>query len=253
MDRLKDKVALVTGGSKGIGEGISRRFAEEGAIVIIASRKVEESQALADKLVAEGWRADAHRLDISSLDEWKTIVDYIIGKYGRIDVLANNAGVANTGAPMEDMDLDRDWHMLINCNLTGTFYGLYTVIPHMVKQGGGSIVNTSSYVASAAIGGVSGYTAAKGGINTLTKAAAADYGKHGIRVNSVSPGATLTPAVEPLFETMPDIMQGLIDKSIVPRLGTPTDIGDAFVFLASDEAGYITGADLLVDGGYTIV
>lgn len=253
MERLKDKVALVTGGSKGIGEGIVRRFAEEGAIVVIASRNVEESQALADELVGEGWRADARRLDITSLDEWKATGDYIVDEYGRIDVLANNAGVANTGAPMENMDLARDWHMLIDCNLTGTFYGLYTVIPHMVAQGGGSIVNTSSYVASAAIGGVSGYTAAKGGINVLTKAAAADYGEFGVRCNAVSPGATLTPAVEPLFDTMPEVMQGLIDKSIVPRLGTPKDIGDAFVFLASDESSYITGQDLLVDGGFCIV
>lgn len=253
MDRLKDKIALVTGGSKGIGAGISRKFAEEGAVVVIASRNVDESRALADELVSEGYRADAHRLDISSKDEWDAIVKYIIDKYGRIDVLANNAGVASTGAPMEEMSLERDWDMLINCNLTGTFYGLYTVIPHMVEQGGGSIVNTSSYVATVALSGVTGYTAAKGGINALTRAAAADYAKKGVRCNSVSPGATLTPAVAELLETMPDVIDGLVKDCVIPRLGTPEDIANAFVYLASDESSYVTGQNLLVDGGYTIV
>ena len=253
MDRLKDKVALVTGGSKGIGEGIACRFAEEGAITVIASRKVEESQALADKLNAAGYRADAHRLDISSLEEWRAIIKYIVDKYGRIDVLANNAGVANTGAPMHEMDIERDWHFLIDSNLTGTFYGLYTVVPIMVEQGGGSIVNTSSYVAECAIAGPNGYSAAKGGINALTRNIAADYGKQNIRCNAVGPGATMTPAVEMLLETMPEVIQGLVDKCTTPRLGSPTDIAEAVVFLASDEATYINGQFLLVDGGYTIV
>lgn len=252
MDRLKDKVALVTGGSKGIGEGISRHFAEEGAIVVIASRKVEESQALADKLVAEGYRADAHRLDVSSLDEWKAILDYIVDKYGRLDILANNAGQAHSGAPIETMDIDQDWHKLIANNLTGTFYALYTVVPQMKKQGGGSIVLTSSYVATCGIGGVSGYNAAKGGINVLARAAAVEYAKDGIRVNTVSPGATLTPAVEALLETMPDVIDGLVQDCVIPRLATPDDIANAVVYLASDEASYVTGEDLLVDGGYCI-
>lgn len=253
MDRLKDKVALVTGGSKGIGAGISRRFAEEGAITIIASRRVEESQALADELAKEGWRTDAHRLDISSLDEWRTIIDYIIDKYGRIDVLMNNAGVATTGAPMDTMDLARDWDMLIDCNLTGTFYGMYTVVPKMIETGGGSIVNTSSYGASVACTGVSGYVAAKAGIIALSRDIAAAYGSANIRCNTVSPGATMTPAVEPLLETMPDVMDGLISNCVIHRFGTPEDIGNACVFLASDESSYITGQDILVDGGYTIV
>jgi len=253
MDRLKDKIALVTGGSKGIGAGIARRFAEEGATVVIASRNRDESQALADELVAEGWKAVGQRLDITSLDEWSAVLDFIMDTYGRIDILVNNAGMANTGAPMEEMDLERDWHALITCNLTGTFYGIYSTIPLMVAKGGGTIVTMSSYVATAGIGGVSGYTAAKGGINALTKAVAADYAKKGIRCNCVSPGATLTPAVKPLLEQMPDVMDGLIEKSLIPRLGTPEDIGDAFVFLASDESAYITGVDLLVDGGFTVV
>lgn len=253
MDRLKDKIALVTGGSKGIGEGISRRFAEEGAITIIASRNVDESRALADRLVEQGWKADAHRLDISSLDEWNTIIDFIIDKYGRIDVLMNNAGVATTGAPMEKMDLARDWNMLIDCNLTGTFYGMYTAIPKMVEAGGGSIVNTSSYGASVACTGVSGYVAAKAGIIALSRDIAAAYGPANIRCNTVSPGATMTPAVEPLLETMPDVMEALISNCVIHRFGTPEDIGNACVFLASDESSYITGQDILVDGGYTIV
>ncbi len=253
MNRMKDKVALVTGGSKGIGEGIVRRFAEEDAIVIIASRKTEESEKLAAELVESGYRTDAHRLDVSSLDEWKTIIDYIIGKYGRIDVLANNAGVAPTGLPMDQMDIERDWHMLINTNLTGTFYGMLSVIPHMVKLGGGAVVNTSSYGAGCAICGANGYTAAKGGINALTRAAAAEYGKNNVRVNAVGPGATLTPAVAELLDTVPDVVDGLIAKNILPRLGTPKDLGDAFVYLASDESSYVTGQFLLVDGGYTVI
>lgn len=253
MNRLRGKIALVTGGSKGIGEGISRRFAEEGATVVIASRHVEEARTLADQLIDEGWEADAHRLDISSLEEWKAIVDYVIETYGRIDVLVNNAGVATTGTPMEEMDLERDWDMLINCNLTGTFYGMYTVIPKMEEHGGGSIVNTSSYGASVACTGVSGYVAAKAGIIGLSRDVAAAYGKANIRCNTVSPGATMTPAVKPLLETMPEVMEGLISNCVIHRFGTPADIGNACVFLASDESSYITGQDLLVDGGYSIV
>ena len=253
MNRLQDKVALVTGGSKGIGEGISRRFAEEGAITIIASRHVEEARELADQLAQEGWKTDAHRLDISSLDEWATIIDYVVDTYGRIDVLVNNAGVATTGDPMDKMDLKRDWDMLINCNLSGTFYGMYTAIPKMIENGGGAIVNTSSYGASVACTGVSGYVAAKAGIIALSRDIAAAYGSANIRCNTVSPGATMTPAVEPLLETMPDVMEALIAGCPIHRFGTPEDIGNACVFLASYESSYITGQDILVDGGYTIV
>lgn len=253
MNRLQDKVALITGGSKGIGAGISRRFAEEGAITIIASRHVDEAQALADELAQEGWKTDAHRLDIASLDEWNTIIDYIVDKYGRIDVLVNNAGVATTGTPMESMDLARDWDMLIDCNLTGTFYGMYTAIPKMAAAGGGSIVNTSSYGASVACTGVSGYVAAKAGIIALSRDVAAAYGPANIRCNTVSPGATMTPAVEPLLESMPEVMEGLIANCVIHRFGTPEDIGNACVFLASDESSYVTGQDLLVDGGFSIV
>ena len=150
---------------------------------------------------------------------------------------------------MENMDLNRDWHLLIDIDLNGPFYGMYSVIPHMMEKGG-SIVNISSVSSLVAQCGVTGYTAAKGAINSLTRACAVDYAKYYIRCNAVCPTTTLTPAVAKVFEDIPGVEDMLRADCVLPRFGMPEDIANAVSFLASDEASYITGQVLAVDGGF---
>ena len=166
-----------------------------------------------------------------------------------IFLLLNCAGLVQTGAPMEEMDLKRDWDLLININLDGTFYGMYSSISYM-KENGESIVNISSVSSLVAQCGVTGYTAAKGAINAITRAAAVDYAPQYIRCNAVCPITTITPAVEKIFREMPEVEEAMKKDCVLPRVGLPQDIANAVAFLASDEAGYITGQTIAVDGGY---
>jgi len=252
MGRLENKTAIVTGGAMGIGEGIVRRFAEEGAAVVIADMNLEAAEALAAELCGSGMKAQAQRIDITDLSQWKAAAAAVKEKYGRIDILVNNAGFANTGAPLETMDLERDWHKLININLNGTFYGFYTVLPIMAEQGGAAVGSASSDAAIIDMNGVCGYTAAKGAINALTRAAAVEYAARGIRVNAVCPAATMTPAVDKLLKSMPDVMDNMLKQCVIPRFGTPLDVANLVLFLASDEAAYVNGECVRVDGGYTL-
>ncbi|MBQ7875261.1 MAG: SDR family oxidoreductase [Oscillospiraceae bacterium] len=248
MNGLKDKVVLITGGAAGIGEAVVKKFIDEGSIVYIADIN-DELGKKAEELYKEKDAKYVH-LDISNLENWKEVAAKIIEERGHIDVLVNNAGVSQSGLPMETMDLERDWYSLININLNGTFYGMYTFIPYM-KEKGGSIVNVSSVSSLIAQCGVTGYTAAKGGINALTRAAAVDYAGYSIRCNAVCPTTTVTPTVEKIFDTLEGVKEALEADCVLPRLGKPEDIANAVAFLASDEASYITGQILPVDGGVT--
>lgn len=246
--KLKDKVSLITGGASGIGEGITKKFCEEGAVVYICDINDETGKRAEEKYSQYG--AKFLHLDVSSLDNWKQVVDNIMKEHGRIDVLVNNAGVSNTGTPMEDMDLQRDWYSLIDINLNGNFYGMYTVLPLMKKQKWGSVVNVASVAGLVAQCGVSGYTAAKGGIISLTRAAAVDYGKYFVRCNAICPTATVTPTVQNIFDTMPGVEEAMKAECVIPRLGKPEDIANAVAFAASDEASYLNGQIIAVDGGF---
>ena len=248
MNGLKDKVALITGGAAGIGEAIVKKFIEEGSIVYIADINDELGKKAEEKYKESG--AKYVHLDISKLENWKEAVAKVVEEQGRIDVLVNNAGVSQSGLPMESMDLERDWYSLININLNGTFYGMYTCIPYM-KEHGGSIVNISSVSSLVAQCGVTGYTAAKGGINSLTRAAAVDYAKYYIRCNAVCPTTTVTPTVERIFDTIAGVKESLAADCVLPRFGKAEDIANAAAFLASDEASYVNGQILPVDGGFT--
>lgn len=244
--RLENKICLVTGGASGIGEGIVRKLSEEGGIVYIGDLSEENGINLKQQVE----NTEFVKLDVTSLENWKDAVKSIIDKYGRLDVLVNCAGLAQTGAPLETMDLERDWNLLININLNGTFYGMHSVIPVM-KKNGGSIINISSVSSLVAQCGVTGYTAAKGAINSLTRAAAVDYADNYIRCNAVCPTTTVTPAVKKIFEKMPEVEEAMKKDCVLPRFGMPQDIANAVAFLASEEASYITGQILAVDGGYT--
>ena len=219
MKRLDNKVCLVTGGASGIGEGLVRKLVAEGGFVYIGDLNEEKGTALAGELGTAAFV----KLDVTDLDNWKSVAERITAEKGHPDVLVNCAGLAQTGAPMEQMDLKRDWDLLININLNGTFYGLYTFIPCM-KENGGSIVNISSVSSLVAQCGVTGYTAAKGAINSLTRAAAVDYAQYYIRCNAVCPTTTLTPAVEKIFRENPAVEDLLKADCVLPRFGKPQDI-----------------------------
>lgn len=237
MRQLENKVAIVTGGTKGIGMAICKLFAEEGAIVIACSRN---RNGLNLKNV------DYRPLDITNKESCKNVVDYVLNKYGKIDILVNNAGIMmdRTTAKMSDEEFDS----VIETNIKGTFNITKTVSGFMIDKKYGSIVNISSFVARDGNVGQTNYVASKSAIEGMTKCWAKEFARHGenIRVNSVAPGVVLTD----IFSNTPkDIVDSFAAKTILKRLAKPEEIAEAVLFLASDKASYITGTIIYVDGG----
>ena len=244
--RLKDKVALITGAASGMGESAARLFAREGAKVVITDVLAEEGERVASSVVADGGEAQFMALDVSDETQWQAVVDATVARYGGIDILINNAGLS--GAVPDRMDLAY-FDKLMAVNARGNFLGMKYVIPVMQKAGGGSIVNMSSM--SGIIGQEfvhMGYNGAKGAIRLMTKSAAVQYGKDGIRVNSVHPGL-MPPMRSSVSSADPKLRDKLIETIPLRRAGRAEEAAYALLFLASDEASYITGAELVVDGG----
>jgi NAD(P)-dependent dehydrogenase (short-subunit alcohol dehydrogenase family) len=244
--RLKDKVALITGAASGMGESAARLFAREGAKVVITDVLAEEGESVASSVVADGGEAQFMALDVSDETQWQAVVDATVARYGGIDILINNAGLS--GAVPDRMDLAY-FDKLMAVNARGNFLGMKYVIPVMQKAGGGSIVNMSSM--SGIIGQEfvhMGYNGAKGAIRLMTKSAAVQYGKDGIRVNSVHPGL-MPPMRSSVSSADPKLRDKLIETIPLRRAGRAEEAAYALLFLASDEASYITGAELVVDGG----
>ena len=246
--RLDGKVALITGAASGLGASMARRFAGEGAKVVVADLLDDEGkQVVADITRANGAAIFCH-LDVSSEAEWKAVVDAALAEYGKLDILVNDAGLS--GSAVEDLFDTAAWDLLMSVNARGAFLGMKFAIPVMKAAGGGSIVNISS------ISGVTGqnqihvgYNASKGAIRTLTKAAAVQHGADNIRVNSVHPG--LMPPMRSSGRTAdPEVRARMLRQVPMGRAGRPEEVANAVLFLASDEASYITGAELYVDGGY---
>ena len=244
--RLKDKVALITGAASGMGESAARLFAREGAKVVITDVLAEEGESVASSVVADGGEAQFMALDVSDETQWQAVVDATVARYGGIDILINNAGLS--GAVPDRMDLAY-FDKLMAVNARGNFLGMKYVIPVMQKAGGGAIVNMSSM--SGMIGQEfvhMGYNGAKGAIRLMTKSAAVQYGKDGIRVNSVHPGL-MPPMRSSVSSADPKLRDKLIETIPLRRAGRAEEAAYALLFLASDEASYITGAELVVDGG----
>lgn len=243
--RLQGKVALVTGGARGIGEGITRRFIAEGANVMIADVLEAEGQALAAEL---GDKAAFQRLDVTRSDQWQAALDATEAHFGRLDSLVNNAGIL-TFATLDQLPEDR-MRQIIEVNLIGTILGTQAAVPFLEKSGGGSIINMSSADGLTGANGLSTYCASKFGVRGFTKAAALELGPRNIRVNSIHPGGIFTEMANPTH-----IPRDLYDKGywIYPaqRSGDPADIGAAAAYLASDDARYCYGTELAVDGGLT--
>jgi NAD(P)-dependent dehydrogenase (short-subunit alcohol dehydrogenase family) len=250
--RLKDKVTVVTGAGAGIGKSISEIFAREGAKVVVSSRRVSNGQPVADNIIKNGGEAIFVRCDVSIEEDVKQLIAKTLEVYGRIDVLVNNAGV-NYVNSFENVKPD-DWDRVINTDLRGTYLCSWYAIPYMLKQGKGNIINITTVHTLACVPGAAPYDAAKWGMVGLTKSLAVEFASRNIRINALSPGLIDTQIWDDLKAAAPDLDACLsFWKSNIPagRVGTPEEIAYTAVFLASDEAGYITGANILADGGMT--
>lgn len=244
MARLENKVAIVTGAAMGQGAEIARRFVAEGAKVVIADVAEEQGQALAQEL---GDAAHFMRHDVSDPESWTTLVDATNERFGPVNVLANNAGILRFG-DIERMPAD-EVELLWRVNQLGTFLGMQAVSRTMRKNGGGSIINASSVEGLAGMPSCTAYAATKWAIRGMTKCAAMELGPKGIRVNSVHPGMIDTPMTR--VHGGDAAMEYGATKVPLRRVGTPDDIAPVYVFLASDEASYLNGAEIAVDGGVT--
>ena len=248
MTRLEGKIAIVTGAARGMGEVEARLFAEEGATVVICDVLDDDGQRVADDIIAHGGAAEYRRLNVTDEDNWRQVIGDTVSKHGRLDVLVNNAGIS--GYDEEDNPGTTTWDRLLDINAKGVFLGMKHAIGAMEQQDdGGSIVNISS------ISGIvgqdfihMGYNASKGAVRLMTKSAAVRWAEAGIRVNSVHPGLMPPMAGGSASSETRDTMTANIPMK---RTGRREEVAYAVLFLASDEASYITGAELVVDGGFT--
>src|SRR5215210_2549885 len=247
--RLENKVALITGGASGMGASMASIFAREGAKVAIADMLEEEGKRVAAEITQANGAAIFHKLDVTSEAEWQEAIDATAAAFGRLDILVNDAGIS--GSAVEDLFDTAAWERLMAVNATGTFLGMKSAIPIMKEAGGGSIVNISSISGVTGQRGIHvGYNASKGAVRTLTKSAAVQYGRDNIRVNSVHPG--LMPPMRTSGRTADPALRTKWIETSVPmgRAGQVEEVANAVLFLASDEASYITGVELYVDGGF---
>lgn len=248
MKRLQDRVSLVTGAASGIGLATARRFAEEGATVILADRNREGlGHALAS--LPEGAH-EAAVLDVTDEPGWASLADQLSARFGKLDILVNNAGFGKF-ASIADTSFDQ-WRSIIAVNLDSVFLGTKYMLPLLVSSGRGSIINMSSIRGIVAGTGTASYCAAKGGVRMLTKATAIECATDGnkVRVNSVHPGHIATPLTEPAYANA-EIAKTLLADVPLGRIGEAEEIADGILFLASDESRYMTGAELVIDGGST--
>ena len=249
--RLKDRVAIVTGGAKGIGGGICKVLSQEGAKVVVVDWDEKMGKKTAEDLNQAGGEAIFVLCDVSNEDQVKAMIEATLKHFGKIDILVNNAGVGVYKTVLDTSSAD--WDHCLSVNLKGQFMCSKYAIPHMQSIGKGAIVNISSVHSFQTVNGVAPYAASKGGITALTRNMAIDYGPT-IRVNSVAPGWVLTPLIQSIFDSYPDPadQQRQVEKrQVMKRIGQPEDIGYAVAFLVSDEASFITGTQLYVDGGLT--
>jgi 3-oxoacyl-[acyl-carrier protein] reductase len=245
--KLKDKVGIITGGAKGIGAVTCKTFAKEGAKVVIGDVDMASAEALRDALVADGNEAFAVRLDVTDKTSVKAMVEAVLGKYGRIDVLVNNAGIIKDNT-LQKMT-DDEWNMVINVNLNGTYNCARAVVDTMIAQGSGVIINASSIVGLYGNYGQTNYAATKWAVIGMAKTWSKELGPKGIRACAVCPGFIDTPILAPMPEKVIDSM---VKKVPLRRLGRPEEIAATYAFLASDEASYFNGAVLEVSGGVTL-
>ncbi len=250
--RVAGKVALITGGASGLGAESALRLAREGASVVLTDMSAEAGEAKARAICDTGAKAVFLSQDVTDEARWAEVVKETLDRFGRIDVLVNNAGVAG-GEPLLESTFE-SWRRILSVNLDGVFLGMRAVAPVMAAQGSGSIINLSSILGKVGMPGAMAYCASKGGVLLLTKATALELAPVGVRVNSVHPGFIETPMVANALheaENSNEMRDMIISRHAMGRLGVPREIADGIVFLASDESSFMTGAELVIDGGYT--
>lgn len=246
--RLKDKVAIITGAASGIGQACAVLFAKEGARVVVADFNAAQGERTAREITASGGAAAFHSVDVSSPSLVENLVRFTLSTYGRLDILVNAAGTLFYGTVLETDD--NAWNKVIDINLKGTFLCCRAAIPEMIRQGGGSIVNFSSTTgAHDACAHAVAYVASKGGVAALTRAISIDHARQGVRINAICPGPTDTPMLRTALP--PEALAEFADSFPMGRLGNPSEIAAAALFLASDESSFMTGSMLTVDGGQT--
>jgi len=247
--RLKDKVAIVTGASKGIGKGIAVRYSEEGAKVVLASRSPDLLSAIVESIKSRGGQALALPVDVRKPESVQELTDKTVAEYGRLDIMVNNAGISMAG-PSETLSPE-DWAQALETNLFGVFYGCQSAAKQMGRQGGGCIINITSMYGVVAAPMRAAYCSSKAGANILTKVLASEWADKNIRVNAIAPGYVRT-----------ELVQSVIDKGILPmgaiekrtpqrRIGEVEDVLGLAVYLASDESSFMTGSVVIIDGGWT--
>ena len=251
-DRLKDKIAVVTGAADGIGFAIARAMAAEGAHVVLSDIDDAKGEAAADALHAAGGAATYRHCDVAEDADIAALMDGALDAHGRIDVLVNNAAIAIGGMPVFEMT-DAQWHRLMAVNLTSVFRGCKHALPSMIERGKGSIINMASAQGHIGLDGWTAYAGAKGAVMAMTRQMAVEFGPKGVRVNSISPGTIATPMNEKVIDDLGDaVARAWVKMHPVGRIGQPDEVAEAAVYLASDAAGFTTGIDLRVDGGLCV-
>jgi NAD(P)-dependent dehydrogenase (short-subunit alcohol dehydrogenase family) len=242
--RLNGKVAVISGAARGLGAAHAELFAEEGASVLIGDILVEEGEELAARLSGKGYAVSFMRLDVTSQDDWARIIAASVDRYGKLTTLINNAGIYYA-AGLED-ETTESWDRLISIDQTGVFCGMKTAMPHLVASGHGAIVNISSILAMSGRFRCFAYHAAKGAVRSMTSAAASEYGPKNVRVNAIFPGSIHAASHD---DARPEDVALTIKATPLGRKGVPRDVAAASLYLCSDEANFVSGAELLVDGG----
>lgn len=254
MNRLSGKTAIVTGGAVGIGRACVERMAQEGAKVAIFDVLETEGEALASDLAAQGHTVAFWRVDVTNETEMKAAIEAAVGQFGGLHVMVNNAGISGSPKPTDQVT-EAEWDQVQAVNVKGVMFGTKHAIPHLRTAGRGSVINLSSIAGLIGVGNLAAYHATKGAVRLMTKNDAVTYAPEQIRVNSIHPGYIWTPMVENhLRATSPDLEAAKAAAgSVHPigHMGEPDDIAWAVVWLASDEAKFVTGAEIAIDGGYT--
>jgi len=250
MKRVENKVVIVTGGALGIGRETCLLLAKEGAQVAITDLLDKEGQALADEITKLGGVAKYWHLNVINEKEVEKVYAEVVNEFGKIDATVNNAGIAGADKPTHELT-ENEWDTVMNVNVKGVFFCTKHVIPHMKKSGGGSIINLSSIYGLVGAGDIPPYHASKGAVRLMAKNDALTYAKDNIRVNSVHPGFILTPLVEEFGKEDPDFKEHLDSLHPIGHIGEPIDIAYGILYLVSDESKFVTGSELVIDGGYT--
>lgn len=246
MSRLQNKVCIITGAASGMGESEAIAFAQQGAKLIIADMNLELANQVAEKIISAGGEAFAFQVDVTQFDQLKQLVEFTLEKFGRIDVLLNNAGIFDKYTHSLDTT-EELWDTMFAINIKAVFNLSNLVLPKMIEQSSGAIINIASIAGLVAQMGGASYTASKHAVIGYTKHLAAVYAKHGIKINAICPGTIRTPMTAKMLETRPT------DKIPLDRFGEASEVAELAIFLASDEASFMNGSCITIDGGYTII